>query len=306
MVYDQIILSILKQKFDCQLLNLTSTKLKETNSVKHRDGNACPRVINTVDSRPIHQYIRRNNETILKEIKEKFCQKDMRDQDRYQQLVVICIIMTMRSILPANTTMITDTTETTPYSMDNKSIKMMIGIVQDLQTNHRFTCLEIRFEDGRKIPKVKSNELRKIVKSFTYGEQSVSKALLVIRRLEQTSLVFILSILLNPIFYQVAQCSLNSGDDFNKIMTSKDTSGVAKEFIKNNVCELLECWANSSDLNPIENYWNVIKRRVEKRKPTNIDEMEQFMKEQIEKTDSNFVINFVNWMKDRCVACYFF
>ena len=81
----------------------------------------------------------------------------------------------------------------------------------------------------------------------------------------------------------------------------KHTSGVAKEFIKNNVPELLECWANSPDLNPIENYWNVIKRRVEKRKPANIDEMEQFMKEEIEKTDSNFLINFVNSMKDRCL-----
>ena len=81
----------------------------------------------------------------------------------------------------------------------------------------------------------------------------------------------------------------------------KHTSGVAKEFIKNNVPELLECWANSPGLNPIENYWNVIKRRVEKRRPANIDEMEQFMKEEIEKTDSNFLINFVNSMKDRCL-----
>ena len=94
----------------------------------------------------------------------------------------------------------------------------MIGIVQYLQTNHPFSCLEIRFEDGRIIPKVKSNEFRKIVKRFTYGEQSVSKALLVIIRLGQISLVFILSILLNPIFSQVPQCSLNGGGDFNKIM----------------------------------------------------------------------------------------
>ena len=38
----------------------------------------------------------------------------------------------------------------------------MIGIVQYLQTNHPFSCLEIRFEDGRKIPKVKSNEFQNI------------------------------------------------------------------------------------------------------------------------------------------------
>ena len=79
-------------------------------------------------------------------------------------------------------------------------------------------------------------------------------------------------------------------------------SDVAKEFIKNKTSELLEWPANSSDLNPIENYWNVIKRCVAKRKPANIDEIEQFMKEEIEKTDSNFLINFVNSMKDRCLT----
>ena len=79
-------------------------------------------------------------------------------------------------------------------------------------------------------------------------------------------------------------------------MTPKHTSGVAKEFIKNNVPELLECWANSPDLNSIEDYWNVIKRRVEKRKFGNIDDLEQFMNEKIEKTDSNFLINFVKSM----------
>ena len=84
-------------------------------------------------------------------------------------------------------------------------------------------------------------------------------------------------------------------------MIPKHTSGIAKKFVKNNVPELLEWPANSLDLNPIENYWNVIKRRVEKRKPANIDEMEQFMKEEIEKTHSNFPINFVNSMKDRCL-----
>ena len=40
-------------------------------SMKHRSGNDCSRVINNAGSRPIDQHIRRDNETILKEIKEK-------------------------------------------------------------------------------------------------------------------------------------------------------------------------------------------------------------------------------------------
>ena len=46
-------------------------KLKETNSLKHRGSNDRSRAINSADSRPIDQYIRRDNETTLKEIKEK-------------------------------------------------------------------------------------------------------------------------------------------------------------------------------------------------------------------------------------------
>ena len=70
--------------------------------------------------------------------------------------------------------------------------------------------------------------------------------------------------------------------------------------------ELLECWANSLDLNSIENYWNVISSDVlKKENPQILNEMEQFMKEETKKTDSNFLIHFVNSMKDRCVAVLF-
>ena len=65
-----------------------------------------------------------------------------------------------RSILPANTSMLT--VEQKQHRVEwEKSIKLMIGIVQYLQTNHPFSCLEIRFEDGRKIPKVKSKRIPK-------------------------------------------------------------------------------------------------------------------------------------------------
>ena len=99
-----------------------------------------------------------------------------------------------------------------------------------------------------------------------------------------------------------ATMQFNGDGDFNKILTPKHTSGIAKEFIKNNVPELFEWPANSSDLNPIENSWNVIKRRFETRKLANIDDLEQFMTEEIEKADSNFLINFVDSMKDRPLA----
>ena len=81
-------------------------KLKETNSLKHRDGNGRPRVINCADSRPIDQYIRRDNETTLKPIKEKLS----KTHERSVSLPTISRHLrnhAYRSILSGNTPMLT-------------------------------------------------------------------------------------------------------------------------------------------------------------------------------------------------------
>ena len=46
-------------------------KLRETKSLKHRGGNSRPCVVSRADSTAIAQYIHRDNETTLKENKEK-------------------------------------------------------------------------------------------------------------------------------------------------------------------------------------------------------------------------------------------
>ena len=57
----------------------------------------------------------------------------------------------------------------------------------------------------------------------------------------------------------------------------KHTSGVAKQFLADEVLETIDWPSNSPDINPIENMWSILKRRVEKRKPSNIDELDQFL-----------------------------
>ena len=60
----------------------------------------------------------------------------------------------------------------------------------------------------------------------------------------------------------------------------KHTSHLAQSFINENIPELLDWPANSPDLNPIENLWNLVKRNVEKRMPQNQKDLIQFMVEE--------------------------
>jgi len=60
--------------------------------------------------------------------------------------------------------------------------------------------------------------------------------------------------------------------------------------------------SNSPDLNPIENLWSIVKRKVEKRKPKNIDELELFLCEEFKNVDVNIVVKIVMSMKKRCLS----
>lgn len=80
----------------------------------------------------------------------------------------------------------------------------------------------------------------------------------------------------------------------------KHTSRIAKEFLDNNVPEVMDWPSNSPDLNPIENLWAIVKRNVELRRPKNLSELELFLGEEWEKIPNNLLINLVNSMPQRC------
>ena len=60
----------------------------------------------------------------------------------------------------------------------------------------------------------------------------------------------------------------------------KHTSRVAKEFITENRICVIDWPSNSPDLNPIENMWQIIKNKVEKRMPQNVNELTRFLIEE--------------------------
>jgi transposase len=80
----------------------------------------------------------------------------------------------------------------------------------------------------------------------------------------------------------------------------KHTSRIAKEFLANNVPEVMDWPSNSPDLNPIENLWAIIKRDVELRRPKNLSELECFLEEEWAKIPNSLLINLVNSMPRRC------
>ena len=66
---------------------------------------------------------------------------------------------------------------------------------------------------------------------------------------------------------------------FNRI-SSKHTSRFIKKFFFEKLIEVLDWTSNSPDLNPIENLWGIVKHRVEKRMPSNISELQEYLTEE--------------------------
>ena len=80
----------------------------------------------------------------------------------------------------------------------------------------------------------------------------------------------------------------------------KHTSHIAKEFLDDNVPEVMDWPSNSPDLNPIENLWAIVKRNVELRRPKNLSELECFLGEEWRNIPNSLLINLVNSMSQRC------
>ena len=76
----------------------------------------------------------------------------------------------------------------------------------------------------------------------------------------------------------------------------KHTSRIAREFLGNNVPEVMDWPSNSPDLNPIENLWAIVKRNVEMRRPKNLTELESFFGEEWDKIPNSLLISLVDSM----------
>ena len=70
-----------------------------------------------------------------------------------------------------------------------------------------------------------------------------------------------------------AKRQFNNKWRFQRDSYPKHRSAKTERWLAMNVPHVMNCPSNSPDLNPIENIWNIAKRRIEKRKPTNIGDL---------------------------------
>ena len=83
---------------------------------------------------------------------------------------------------------------------------------------------------------------------------------------------------------------------------SKHRSRIVQQFLHEEVLDILEWPSNSPDVNPMENLWLIMKRRVEKRRPSDLRELDQFLHEEWQNKDLSNIKNLTNSMKKRCLA----
>ena len=73
-----------------------------------------------------------------------------------------------------------------------------------------------------------------------------------------------------------------------------------KEFFKANSIEVLAPWpGNSPDLNPIENLWAILKKQVDKRKPTNCKQLQTLIQYEWSSIHSELINKLVSSMPKR-------
>lgn len=82
----------------------------------------------------------------------------------------------------------------------------------------------------------------------------------------------------------------------------KHTSRLVRSFLEEENIHVLEWPAQSPDLNPIENLWDLVDREIRKRKPSNCTELMERIRSEWDQISPDLLVSLVDSMPNRLRA----
>ena len=240
-------------KISVRTIRYNLTKIRKECSVEHRRGNGRPRKITAKDSIEIGQWIRRNNEITAKEIVEKFQLTKNLDVSRWTVWRELYRLDCM-NVLPRGTPMLTNEQKErrVQWALAHQNDDRSRTIFSDEASYQLFRntirrCSKYAQEEKNRIPKNKQ-------KIMVWGTFSIKG---------QISCHSFRTIMDGALYVEIlrkhllskAKKKFGSRWRYQQDNDPEHTSGVAKQFLAEEVPETIDWPSNSPDINPIENMW---------------------------------------------------
>jgi len=275
-------------------------KIQQQGTIEDRPHQGRPRKITLNHSKAIGQWIQRNNELTSKELAQKLIYSQGLNVSQWTVQRHLKRIG-YKNTLPYSTPMLTQAQKDAriQWAIQYKDFDWSRTVFTD-ETSYQLFRNTIR-----RWSRNPSAEVKRIPKNrqkiMVWGGFSV-KGLVGYHSFKK--------IMDGPYFVEILRTHLipNARKQFRrrwKLQMDNDPkhkSRVAKQFMSIEVPEVIDWPSNSPDVNPIENLWSIIKHRVEKRKPTNLEELNKFLHQEWNNIDMVILNYLVNSMKSRCLA----
>ena len=287
-------------KIPIRTVRYNIAKIKDRGTVEDRPRIGRPRKIKSVDSKAIGQWIRREKDITAKEMTEKLSQERHRDVSRWTVQRHLQR-MGYKNTLPHGTPMLTQ---------EHKEARVWWAILHKDDDWSRTvftdeTCYQLFRNTIRRWSKTPKAEVKRIPKNrqkiMVWGGISVKGLVGLYAFQDIMDGAYYVRILKNHLIPN-ARKQFGRRWRLQQDNGPKHRSRLAKEFLNEQVPEVIEWPSNSPDVNPVENLWSILKHRGEKRKPSNLNKLDTFLHEEWEKCDLSLLNNLIKSMKTRCTA----
>ena len=270
-------------------------KLKRSGTIKRIEGSGRPRKIEANASRALAQYVRRDSSISTRTLATKLFSGGV--DVSYRTVGRHLVQRGYQKSLPRATPMLTENHKRrrVEWAQNHLNDDWENTLFTDETAFQLFRNTVERWHKGqrpiRSMPKDRT-------KLFAWGGFCING---------KTSLYCFSEIMDAAFYVDILRRQLPEIEDllgnewrFQQDNDAKHTSRLAKNFLRDNMPEIIDWPSNSPDLNPIENLWSIVKRNVERKMPKNISDLRRFMVEEWDDIPQTTLIGLVRSMKRRC------